>query len=223
MHSFLKYKVWWNKRVLHTFSFGPQTKNFVVSCWDGLNGTKKKNLSPKQNKKWPIHSPPLLICLKHCENIFRYIWLPIYSNWWVIKSATKYFSFQVEKWEFKSTTKFSMAGHPFTDSAVISHDHNPIAFRKNLKKIDDGLTSKDVHKLCFLCRDFEDVPWKDLSQFKKGVELFSALEKAELLMGDDVSLLLELLEAIKRRDLIKKVKQFWPGASVQKCRLSSYR
>ena len=75
-----------------------------------------------------------------------------------------------------------MALYPATDSMTIDNgSHNSLAFRKQLKMIDNGLGSKDIQKMGFLCRDFTGISVRDLESCTRGVQLFTMLEKIELL------------------------------------------
>ena len=106
---------------------------------------------------------------------------------------------------FNPPPSFKMANHLSTD-AVPS---NPQNFQKYLKTIHDGLSSTDVSKMCFLCKDL--IPSSDLEKVKRGLQLFTHFQRQMLISAHDVSFLLELLEAISRKDLVKTA-WGWPAA-----------
>ena len=98
-----------------------------------------------------------------------------------------------------------------------------MAYRKYLKQIHDGLGTEDMKKLRFLCKDLLSV--QSLEKVARGLQLFTELEKMTFISKDDVSLLVELLDLICRKDLVKDAMK-WPNATlplVGNQKISRYR
>ncbi|XP_072181236.1 uncharacterized protein [Diadema setosum] len=108
----------------------------------------------------------------------------------------------------------------------VCSDANPggssLQYRGMLKEIDNGLGVRDMDKLRYLCQDLGVAPRK-LETITRGIHLFAELEKLALLTPDDISLLVSLMQAINRFDLMKKLKS-WSGREGNLAhRLSGYR
>ena len=117
----------------------------------------------------------------------------------------------------------------YSDSALsagVQCDANPGAdsskFRSLLIKISKGLGENDIEKLKYLCQDlgvahcsFEKMTW--------GTHLFRELEKLELIKADDISLLVVLMQAINRYDLVTNLKSWSSKEGNLAHRLSAYR
>ncbi|XP_048048811.1 caspase-8 [Megalobrama amblycephala] len=76
-------------------------------------------------------------------------------------------------------------------------------FQQMLLRVQESLTGDEVQDMVFLCSDLLSL--KDLSTVTLGRELFSLLEKRDLLSSDDPFLLLELLRIMKRNSLLRNL------------------
>ncbi|XP_017326249.1 caspase-8 isoform X2 [Ictalurus punctatus] len=90
-------------------------------------------------------------------------------------------------------------------------------FRKLLVQVHNSLSQNEMLELVFLC---SDILKKDLSDVVTARDLFSLLQKRDLLSSDDSSLLVELLKIIKRDQLIRDL-QLNPQLS--RSRVSPFR
>lgn len=90
-------------------------------------------------------------------------------------------------------------------------------FRKLLVQVHNSLSQNEMLELVFLC---SDILKKDLSDVVTARDLFSLLQKRDLLSSDDSSLLVELLKIIKRDQLIRDL-QLNPELS--RSRVSPFR
>ncbi|KAI5107225.1 caspase-8 [Silurus meridionalis] len=75
-----------------------------------------------------------------------------------------------------------------------------IEFSEILIHVQESLSPAEVQELVFLC---SEILRKDLSRVVKATELFTPLQKCNLLSNSDPSLLVELLKIIKRDKLIR--------------------
>ncbi|XP_041474156.1 uncharacterized protein LOC121422962 isoform X2 [Lytechinus variegatus] len=117
----------------------------------------------------------------------------------------------------------------YSDSALssdVEKDANPgansIKYRTLLKEIDNGLGARDMEKLKYLCQDLGVAPRK-FENMNRGIYLFTELEKLALVTADDISLLVLLMQAINRYDLVKKLKSWSSKEGKLAHMLSSYR
>ncbi|XP_063951675.1 uncharacterized protein LOC129256981 isoform X2 [Lytechinus pictus] len=117
----------------------------------------------------------------------------------------------------------------YSDSALssdVEKDANPgansIKYRTLLKEIDNGLGARDMEKLKYLCQDLGVAPRK-FENMNRGIYLFTELEKLALVTADDISLLVLLMQAISRYDLVKKLKSWSSKEGKLAHMLSSYR
>ncbi|KFQ38467.1 Protein FADD, partial [Mesitornis unicolor] len=69
-----------------------------------------------------------------------------------------------------------------------------------------SLSDSELASLKFLCQD--KIGKRKLESVRSGRELFSILLEQQLITADDVAVLQGLLENIKRKDLISRLKQF---------------
>ncbi len=76
-----------------------------------------------------------------------------------------------------------------------------LRFPKYLKTIGDNLWKRDTSLLCFLCKDLLSA--ETLAEISGGFHLLCELEEAKLISDNDVSFIIELMELIRRRDLIR--------------------
>ncbi|XP_053483053.1 caspase-8 isoform X2 [Ictalurus furcatus] len=90
-------------------------------------------------------------------------------------------------------------------------------FQKLLVQVHNSLSQNEMLELVFLC---SDILKKDLSDVVTARDLFSLLQKRDLLSSDDSSLLVELLKIIKRDKLIRDL-QLNPQLS--RSRVSPFR
>ncbi|XP_072046785.1 uncharacterized protein [Amphiura filiformis] len=105
-----------------------------------------------------------------------------------------------------------------------NNNRSPIAFRRYQKTISDKLMAKDIKMLRFLCKDILTV--QSLEKVKRGLNLFTELEKMMLLTMEDVSLIVELMELIKRKDMARYAKESWDAAAIgtnNQQKISDYR
>ncbi|MFT7808123.1 caspase-8-like isoform X1 [Arapaima gigas] len=75
-------------------------------------------------------------------------------------------------------------------------------FQMQLLQVDQALTKTDVQALAFLCTDLLG---KDLSDISCVSELFSLLQKQDLLSSDQTSILTELLLVSKHQGLVRQL------------------
>ncbi|KAL7881858.1 hypothetical protein AOLI_G00087070 [Acnodon oligacanthus] len=92
-----------------------------------------------------------------------------------------------------------------------------LEFQNMLLKVQDSLSQAEVLDLVFLCTDLLR---KDLSTVTSATDLFSLLQKEDLLSSEDPSLLTELLKIIKRNKLIQEL---CLGTQLLNKRISLYR
>ena len=108
----------------------------------------------------------------------------------------------------------------------IVRDANPasssLKYRSMLKEIDNGLGERDMDKLKYLCQDLGVSP-RNMESVKRGIHLFTELEKLALITPDDISLLVALMQTINRFDLAKKLKSWSSKNSMLADKLSAYR
>ncbi|XP_790413.4 uncharacterized protein LOC585496 isoform X1 [Strongylocentrotus purpuratus] len=111
-------------------------------------------------------------------------------------------------------------------SADVQRDANPgansLKYRTLLKEIDNGLGVRDMEKLKYLCQDLGVAPRK-FETMTRGIYLFTELEKLALITADDISMLVVLMQAINRYDLVKKLKSWSSKEGNLAHRLSAYR
>nr|ABW34712.1 caspase-8 [Paracentrotus lividus] len=118
----------------------------------------------------------------------------------------------------------------YSDSTLVNtdvvRDANPgadsLKYRGLLKEIDNGLGIRDMEKLKYLCQDLGVAPRK-FESMTRGIYLFTELEKLALITADDISLLVDLMKAINRYDLVKKLKSWSSKEGTLAHRLSGYR
>nr|XP_054751195.1 uncharacterized protein LOC129256981 [Lytechinus pictus] len=117
----------------------------------------------------------------------------------------------------------------YSDSALssdVEKDANPgansIKYRTLLKEIDNGLGARDMEKLKYLCQDLGVAP-RNFENMNRGIYLFTELEKLALVTADDISLLVLLMQAISRYDLVKKLNSWSSKEGKLAHMLSSYR
>ncbi|NWZ03701.1 FADD protein, partial [Loxia curvirostra] len=72
--------------------------------------------------------------------------------------------------------------------------------------ISSGLSAAEVKTMKFLCRD--KIAKRKLESVESGLELFSILMEQQVIAPDQLGFLKELLQHIKRRDLLLLVEQF---------------
>lgn len=81
--------------------------------------------------------------------------------------------------------------------------------RTLLHSISSRLSDKELTDLKFLCRD--KIGKRDLDNVQSGQGLFNILLERQEITKDDLKLLKQLLQLIKRRDLLSEVEQFEEG------------
>ena len=94
---------------------------------------------------------------------------------------------------------------------------------KFLKKVSDKLTSTDMKRLRFLCRDL--LTTQSLEKATGGLQLFRELEKVGQLRSDDVSFILESMTLICRIDIVNITKATWsePSYTSRDIKINQYR
>lgn len=76
-------------------------------------------------------------------------------------------------------------------------------FHKYLLQISEQLSSKEVGRLCYLCRDY--VSKAESANISEGYQLFDILEENELLAPGKFAFLSECFQTIGRYELAEKV------------------
>ncbi|XP_025890541.1 FAS-associated death domain protein [Nothoprocta perdicaria] len=79
-------------------------------------------------------------------------------------------------------------------------------FLSLLHSFSSGMTESEVGSLKFLCRD--KIPKRKLEGVRSAVDLFALLLEQRAITENDVDLLVTLLRAIKRLDLVEQLEQF---------------
>ncbi|NXR73682.1 FADD protein, partial [Pycnonotus jocosus] len=81
--------------------------------------------------------------------------------------------------------------------------------RSLLHSISSRLSGQELADMKFLCLD--KIGKRELAKVQSGHELFNKLLEQQEITKDDLTLLKELLQHIKRRDLLSEVEQFEEG------------
>ncbi len=76
-------------------------------------------------------------------------------------------------------------------------------FHKYLLQISEQLSSREVAKLCYLCRDL--VPKSQAKDINEGYQFFDILEEKKMLAPGNVTFLLECFHTIGRFELVHKL------------------
>ncbi len=110
----------------------------------------------------------------------------------------------------------------YTSSDAVCDDPR-FGYRHLLVALDNGLGSEECRKLCFLAVDL-GMSKSQTERVKQAIDIFDELESRMLISANDVSLLMEMMNLIHRRDLMNKIQSVYKNPTpIGTSHFSQYR